>query len=610
MAAAAPKDNPAVFLTLGHGDDDITVNFESRERLPEGFTLVTLAQCGVVTNEHAVFPIMDAFSNPDMKDILQDPLANKETISRLVGGLPLYIYKQGDLVPELGLHLLLDWIKKPDGSNKERTIFFSKSGVYKFPVSEGFNLGGAPGAQGEDVEINPKYKYISARWSMLLEEPVELENKEEFVDLYKNSVFPTQDEISKIVDDNKMNFKAVKEATKHKLSTVFDRLGPGVYYFVVCRSIRQNTDSGYLLKKIVGYNKDENQNVPSLIKNNYNKFKLIRNNYSKTLNRVKLYPSIFPYLLAAAKNIRNVDCALGNDLNDPRVLKRNFRNVTRIRRKSLEQQEKYLTKAAEEAGVGVGAGGGVGAVGGAGGPPAPILDINFKPLTNDSSLEEVLSELPLLKMKGVNHEILLKSYEEMMELYPKFSEDIKTDLHRVVIKTLKKIGMMQINRREKIALLDSQIATINVVYKDYEPIITAANNYVKDVLLRELPNLTTLPDDELLLREYEEMIERYPESSETIQEKMSQFVISSLTKISRLADKSQEEINALLDSRLETIRRVFEKYGSFLEYATRYVDYLKAPPENQYGGVRRSSTRRSSTRRSSTRRRYTRRSRK
>jgi hypothetical protein len=65
-AAVSKNDNPAIFLTLGHGDDDIDVKFESRIRLPAGITLVTLAQCGVVTRADSVHPMMEAFCNPDM----------------------------------------------------------------------------------------------------------------------------------------------------------------------------------------------------------------------------------------------------------------------------------------------------------------------------------------------------------------------------------------------------------------------------------------------------------------------------------------------------------------------------------------------------------------
>ncbi len=482
--------DPAIFLTLGHGEDDVDVKFESRMVLPEGFTLVTLAQCGVVTKGESVHPMMDAFTNPAMKDVLQDPLANKEAISGLVGGIPIYIYRPGDLIPDLSLHLLLEWIKK-----SEKKMYVQQSGVYKFPVLDGFDLGGAPGAEGPDAKLNLKFKYIPVTWGW--EKPNNFINKDEVINLYKNSLFPTQDEVNGILDANNMEFKKVKKATTYNLSTVFERLGPGVYYFVVCRSIKDNDSGiGNFTREIMAYNKNnENTHTNSVPKkflnNHYNEFKTIRDLSKESVDKVKYYPSIFPYVLFGAEKLRKDAFTKPENflthrwsshyLNDPRFIKRHFRNVTRLRRKSLIQQEKYVAGAV--AGEDADAGAAPVPVGGAGGPPALLLPTNFKNLNNDSSLEEVISELPHLKMRGIDDSKLLRDYEAMMIRYPQYREEIKNDMYRVVMGSLNDVftNSIGLSNEEKKLNLDLRLDTIMSVYGPhgrYKKLVEAAGKFV------------------------------------------------------------------------------------------------------------------------------------
>jgi hypothetical protein len=486
MAAiiAEGNDTPAIFLTLGHGDDNVDVPFESRVQLPPGFTLVTLAECGAVTMVDSVYPMMDAFCNPDMKAILQDPLTNISAVTTLVDGNRINIYRPGDMIPDLGLHLFLEWIENPElGAKAKRKMYVQQSGVYKFPVTEGFDLGGT----------NVKDKYVSATWSAL-DNSVKLNKKDEILQMYRNSLFPTQAEMGGILDATGMDFKKVKKETYHKLSSVFHRLGPGVYYFVVCRSIYNNNyTSGNVTREIMSYNKntvDGTSGVTMPANENYNNFKRIRNAYNESSNQIQFYPTIFPYIIRGVEGYRKGYNAVHSPLNpgwdseymnEPRFIKRRFRNVTRTRRLSFNQQQKY-SAAAE------GGGGGGEAVGGAGAaePPLALVE-NFKPLNKDSSLEEVLSELPHLNMKGVNDEIMLREYEAMMGRYPQFRESIKNDMYRIIMNCLK-INRLKIPREEKVALIDARLASIQRVFgphRDYSDLVDAAGKYVE----REKPRM-------------------------------------------------------------------------------------------------------------------------
>lgn len=457
-------DDPAIYLTLGHGDDNIDINFESRMVLPKGFTLVTLAECGVVTTSESVYPMMDAFCDPGMKDILQNPNIHKKVISDLIGGMKLNIYNPGDLIPDLGLHLFLEWIEKTDSTNH---FYVHRSGVYKFPVSN-FNM---PHTSVKKVEI-------PMNWNVF-KEPVKFKNKTDILSMYEESVFPTVAEIDSMLDKTKNSFKQMKNETYFNLSDVFSRLHEGVYYFVVCRSVKEDKSNfGLLTRELMSFNKNNEEtygNYTGFLANkkpeNYDKFNRIRKLYNHSTNKVKYYPTIFPYVLEAAEGIRK---SHKNEyflnpgwnstfLNEPKSLKYKHKTVMGTRRKSLNQQSKYAIAEAVAAHALGGAGAGTGS-----GASVNVIDsLSFKPLNEHSSLEEVLSELPNLEMKGVDDETILHTYEEMMRRYPHYKHDITNEMYRVVLESVKRIP------KGNKDILKSRIDTIRHLYSKYDTLIDA-----------------------------------------------------------------------------------------------------------------------------------------
>lgn len=487
-AAAAAAYDPPIYLTLGHGDDDIDVNFESRLTLPEGYTLITLAQCGVVTTQNSVFPMMDAFTDPGMKELLKNPRANKAAISHLIDGMDINIYSVGDSIPNLGLHLFLEWIEKATaaggagagadanadaegpaaGASSEElppklTPKFNvqRSGIYKFPVTN-FNM---KGSATKKVEI-------PMGWN-IFNEPVAFKNKESVKNMFEDSLLPTVAEIDSILDVTKNNLKKFKKSTYHPLSSVFTKLGHGIYYFVVCRSIKSDNELsnyGNLTRQVMGYNKnDENTNseyVPKiLINSNSNKFEKNRNNYKFATNKVKYYPKIFPYILESTKLIRNPKSneyflnPFWNSayLNEPRLLKHKYRSVMRTRRKSLNQQSKYAAEGASAASA-ASSGSDV---------------INFKALNEHSLLEEVLSELPNLKMKGVNYNILHDAYEETIRRYPQYRKDINNEMYRVVIDSIRSTIVPKLREVSEI------LGVVRRIFEAHPELIKAVDREVK-----------------------------------------------------------------------------------------------------------------------------------
>ena len=447
-AGATNDDGPAIYLTLGHGDDDVNTSFESRIELPPGYTLVTMTQCGSLVKTGSVHPLMDLFCRPDMKPLLQNPQEYKPAISMFTR-VPINVYTSGDRIPDLGLQLFLDWtIRKP---TEEPKLLVQRSGVYKFPT--------------ECLEmINPtnehynrkraKTKHVLADFHRLTKKPVTLKNKDEILKMYEHSLLPTESDINSLFMDNtEIPYEIIKKSTYYKLSTIFERLGPGIYFFSACRGLHRNNESGSGISTI---------NT------------MVKNIFRSPNNRIQHYPAVFPRVLDVATEARKVSrrpawappahlnlhsSALPIEtMNEPRFLKHTFRKVMRTRRQSLNQQKKYMTE--EDVGS-------VEAVGGAG--AAPKSAANFKPLNEGSSLDEVLSELPHLRMKGVDDEMMIREYQTMIERYPQHRDGIYKDLLRILLNTLPSITYLRsLSLEDSNQLLSDRLVEIQRVYGHVE----------------------------------------------------------------------------------------------------------------------------------------------
>jgi hypothetical protein len=475
-------DGPAVYLALGHGDEDVDLSFESRIEIPAGYTLITLAECGTLLKTGAAHPIMDLFSRADMKQVIQNPQEYKEALSFFAKKTRINIYTSGDKIPDLGLHLFLDWtVETPGPRGATPGLKVQRSGVYKFPVTDNLDMR-AP-TNENNAAMNSKYDFVSAQFHRFTKKPIALTNKEQLLKVYENSVLPTVDDINDLfTDKTELAYDALTDSTYFKLSTVFERLGPGIYYFLACRGVRRNHESraGRISNKIV-----------------LNTLKKRPN------NSIQYYPSIFPRVLEIATNVRRSEerrpswapaghmnlhlSNASNTLNEPRFMKHMYRKVMRTRRNSLGQQAKYAIKAVESES---GAAGGAGAEPSHPRPRRPALLTNFPPLNERSSLEEVLSELPHLRMKGITDETMLAEYQTMIERYPAYKVAIQKDLVRVLVHTLPSIERLRSMSLEAATeALNDRLTEIRRVYEamDYPeliPIITERIRLLKRALLR------------------------------------------------------------------------------------------------------------------------------
>ena len=234
-AVLASKRMQAVpaFVILGHGEEDTTVGFDERSVLPEGYTLVTLSQCGAVTDEDIVQNFINAASSLDPAMIRTFKEVDKKTIESLLGQ-KIHIYTEGQKIPALYVSFFLDWVRD-DGWDT------MKSGVYTLPVTP-------------DPKILKPYAYASSaeKNALVIHNTFSPKMMGDVLDLYTDSRFPLRENVHVVA-----NRGVFQQSVTAPLSAVFNaaNLGPGVYYYIVCRDPKEKLDS--FIKQYVDANISE-----------------------------------------------------------------------------------------------------------------------------------------------------------------------------------------------------------------------------------------------------------------------------------------------------------------------------------------------------------------
>lgn len=305
MAENIPS--PKSFIILGHGEESI-VDIHERPSIPKGYTLVTLSECGISTTKKEVCPLTEEFSKEENRILFNDPVKYKKEIETFLNNTPIHIYTAGDHYPELSIQLFLDW-------KKEDYVSIMKSGVYSFPISkEKFMIGeGTTFCERLFKRIGPyKETFISTT----------IPHDYDAMLQYDDSIFPTADTIIYQVS-RKKSIKLLKKACTATLESIFTKCGPGVYYYVICRSPKRIKAPENLFELDIIHD-------PA-----YEKFK-------HNLNWASKVNEIIPLIkknIAEKPNYNWTSHELKGVLKNYEML----RKVPNIRRKSLNQQAKYST---------------------------------------------------------------------------------------------------------------------------------------------------------------------------------------------------------------------------------------------------------------------------
>jgi hypothetical protein len=203
-----------VYFVSGHGSERVET-FSKRVRMPKDKILIVFPVCARPNYMSEACLFLNEFQKPEHKKLFMDPLRNRDKIMRLIKQ-PIRIYLPGEKVPNLSTNLFLNF-------DKQKTVIM-KSGVYrigKIPTIDNSRFSKATYNLGSD-KCND---YIGE-----IESPMHY-NRAIHYEVFKGNLFAPLKEKASYNTLMYNNFT---------LQHIMQETGPGVYYYVGCRSSHQN----------------------------------------------------------------------------------------------------------------------------------------------------------------------------------------------------------------------------------------------------------------------------------------------------------------------------------------------------------------------------------
>lgn len=192
--------DPPIYIMLGHGAEN-PVDFDKREIFPTGplgpwstqpFMLVTSTECGSTTTSNQLSHLIEVLKAN--KELAKDPYTNRDELGRLLG-FEIRVYKPGDRYPSL--------LFAPKSFHRNDSVY-DLSGVVNLNA-----------LRESDIEFIKHPESVA-----------EKSEKEIIAKSWEKSLYPKKEDIKSLND-------RILEATP--VEFVFSALGPGIYYFPVCR---------------------------------------------------------------------------------------------------------------------------------------------------------------------------------------------------------------------------------------------------------------------------------------------------------------------------------------------------------------------------------------
>lgn len=222
-----------IYLILGHGTEKI-VNFNQREQLPEGYNLITYSEAGNASYMEEVCRSLEIFNNPEYENILTEPSENKSELEHILNKT-VHIYRPGNRIPELTISPMSYWSFSQGVVDYYQ---FIRSGVYKFPIKNtSFN---DPFYNLTEHEVSNLKQIPRVRLNLeqcaqnIMFVKVKDFSKELLSKLYDGSMYPSKEQLNDFTKNP--NPYLIGNKTQISLKSLMNKLGPGTYYYIICRS--------------------------------------------------------------------------------------------------------------------------------------------------------------------------------------------------------------------------------------------------------------------------------------------------------------------------------------------------------------------------------------
>lgn len=229
----AAADLP-IYIILGHGNETVT-NFNSRPQLPKGCTLVTYTKAGDASYREEVCKTIKIFEDSSKEDLLRSVIKkdNKKELLEQYVQHPVNVYKEGDRIPNLEISPVTYWTFGAMEFTK-----FQRCGVYTFPLSSNpafiDPFQDVTVAQTTKLQSDPEVQLdLEHCQNNVAYFPWKISNARRISRYYKGSVYPTEQQLRCLGD---AMVGTVKSKFKIHITDLMKKLGPGIYYYVICRA--------------------------------------------------------------------------------------------------------------------------------------------------------------------------------------------------------------------------------------------------------------------------------------------------------------------------------------------------------------------------------------
>jgi hypothetical protein len=238
MAAAAAgggggaQADVPIYLILGHGTE-VVYNFNTRQQLPEGYTLVTYSQAGNASYRKEVCKTIGLFEDASNEELLRQVAGNKTSLEDVLDH-SINVYTPGQRIPNLTITPVTSW----DFDYIEFTKF-QRCGVYTFPMRPNpvFEQPFQPDLTEKQIQRLQTKTIIKEDMSECAGQvayfPYMNGKAERVAPFFKDSVYPTEDFVR---EKKNATLSNLKHNTKITLTDLMKKLGPGIYYYVICRA--------------------------------------------------------------------------------------------------------------------------------------------------------------------------------------------------------------------------------------------------------------------------------------------------------------------------------------------------------------------------------------
>lgn len=213
---ATPLSDSAVdniFLISGHGNEDV-VHFKARWTMPQDKALIVFPVCARANYLDKVCKFVEAFNDKKYLKLFRNPIKYRKQLVKIIDQ-PMRIYLPGESVPHLTTNLFLDY-------EKDTTIIV-KSGVYRIHNIPEMN---------RDIlrKANKKAEELGSPLCVPLSGVIE--HTRNYNSTVHKEVFAGN--VYKPAKEGK-TFNGLK-ARSFTIKEILEDMGPGVYYYIGCRS--------------------------------------------------------------------------------------------------------------------------------------------------------------------------------------------------------------------------------------------------------------------------------------------------------------------------------------------------------------------------------------